>query len=135
MTKSDNQIKSLRSDINKLIAKVDENPLASLTGFVFCSDPRFLIHFGNIYNRGHELQRLHGALSDMAGGMQMGYYNPKEIEYLEIGKDGGKDVSDPVENIADDLAKKIIITGLEPQHNSEIFALAERYLMARGAGK
>ena len=136
MSKTDDEVVKLRPDIKRLIAKAEENPMISLTGFVFCPNPRLLIHFGNIQNRGMELRQLHVSLSELAGGMQTGYINTQEIAYVEIGaNDKTALAADPIENIADDLAKKIIITGLEPQHNSEIFALAERYLMARGAGK
>ena len=130
MPKNDN-IKTLRADIERLIRKVDENPQASVTGYIFCAEPKFLVHFGNIRNRGRELKQLHYALSELAAGIQMGYIDPKTLEFIEVDSQGGSIALEPTENIADELAKKIIITGLEPQHSSEIMSLAHRYLTAR----
>jgi hypothetical protein len=123
-------IKILRPDIERLICKVQDNPHAAITGYIFSDDPKLLIHFGNIYNRGQELKQIHYALSELAAGMQLGYINPKDVQFLDIGVPSAGAVT-ATENIADDLAKKILVTGLEPQYSSEITALAERYLLAR----
>jgi hypothetical protein len=122
-------VDKLRPDIEKMVREIDNLPAACVTGFIFSFNPKGFIQFGNTENEGDDLIRLHMTLSALAA--EMKEKNPYvDVPYTEVGM-GAQPVGQAPEEIADALARQVLITGMDPEHSAACLSLAERYLISR----
>jgi hypothetical protein len=129
----DKFVQATQPDIERLVRRVDSASAACITGFVFGMHPRGLIKFGNIENRGENLIQLHLVLASLTATMQelpKGASAYHDVPFIEI--DAGKDAwGQAPEELADTLARMVLITGMDASKITEIMEVAQRYLMAR----
>ena len=123
-------LSDLRPDIERLVRKVDENPSSAIVGFIFSTMPQGLIKFGNVENVGENLIQLHTTLASLAAEM---IERPKSFPFVAFAdvSDGGKIVGQAPEEIADALAKAVLVTGMEESHVARVQEMAQRSLLAR----
>lgn len=121
---------SAKPEIERLIHKISERPDTFITGFVFRQNPTTFIKFGNIENRGDDIIKLYVGLASLAARVDEGT-DFEDINFEEITGEDNKPVGDAPEEIADALAKQVLITALEPAHAADAVALAQRYLASR----
>src|SRR5579859_2519569 len=122
------RLNNLRPDIEKLVRKAD-TPGTVVSGFIFSQNPRCLIRFGNHGNQGRNLVKLHLVLAAFAA--EMYPVNPYEnVGFADIGPSAAPAGESP-EELADELAQAVLVSGMEPQHAPEIVELAHRYAVAR----
>lgn len=133
MSKIDKQVtdkyfESLRPDIERLIRNVDSNPHACIVGVVFSQNPPCMAHISSIENRGEELIRIYLVLSTLVAEMQDNE-NPR-IPFKEFSA-GRAPVGQAPEEIGDELAKMVLVTGMDELHVDKVLQLAQNYIMAR----
>lgn len=121
---------STKPEIEKLIRKVDEKTNTYITGFVFKHDPPTFIKFGNVENRGDDIIKLYIGLSKLAAEVDSGAQFT-DISFEELKGDSVIEAGDTPENIADALAKQVLVTAMEPAHAANAVHLAQRYLASR----
>ena len=119
---------SLRLDVERLIRKIDENPHACILGIVFSQDPPCMAHISNIANSGDELIKLYMALGTLVAEMQD---NPHpRIPFREFSA-GRAPVGQAAEEIGDELARAVLVTGMDESHADKVLKLAQQYIMVR----
>lgn len=127
--KFEKAVSKLRPGIERLVREVEESPESCISGFVFTTAPTGIIKFGNVANRGDDLIRLHLALSTLSAEMVDG--SPwVNLQYADVAM-GDKPVGQAPEEIADALARAVLVTGLETGHAAQALELAQRYIQAR----
>ena len=127
--KFEKAVEKLRPDIERLVREVDGSPESCISGFIFTTAPTGIIKFGNVQNRGDDLIRLHLALSTLSAEMVDGnqWVN---LEYADV--DMGKvPLGQAPEEIADALAREVLVTGLEDAHRAQALELAQKYIQSR----
>ena len=121
----------LRPSIEKLVREVDNDPAAVISGFVLNAHSHGLIQFGNLDTiKGDSLIGLHIYLSTLAA--EMAEKNPMlaDLDFADV--DAGRDpVGQAPEEIADALARLVLVTGLEDAYAAQVQELAQRYIQAR----
>ena len=126
----DKLLESLKPDIERLSRKVDAAPASAITGFIFSMHPRGFIKFGNIQNQGEELIRLHMVLASLAAEMQESGKNYGDVPFVDIDA-GVLPLGQAPEEIADELARAVLGSGLEPGYANKAMLLAQRYIQSR----
>ena len=126
----DKLLENLKPDIERLSRKVDASPASAITGFIFSMNPRGFIKFGNIQNKGDELIRLHMVLASLAAEMEESGKNYGDVPFVDIDA-GQQPLGQAPEEIADELARSVLISGLEPGYADKAMILAQRYIQSR----
>lgn len=126
----DKLLERLKPDIERLSRKVAASPASAITGFIFSMNPRGFIKFGNIQNKGDELIRLHMVLASLAAEMEESGKNYGDVPFVDIDA-GQQPLGQAPEEIADELARSVLISGLEPGYADKAMILAQRYIQSR----
>lgn len=134
MTKIDRQeiekyFESLRPDIERLIRKVDENPQACIIGMVFSQNPPCLAYMTSLETAGDELIKMHLVLSTLVAESKE---NPEHtrVPFKEFFAGDAK-IGNAPEELADELAKMVLVTGMDEKYVDKIVGIAQQYLLAR----
>lgn len=125
-------LKPLQPKIQKLIQEVHAGVgLAGIIGFIYFQDPVGIVQFGNIGNQGETLTHLLVLLSTLVHEMKT---NPtgryRNVPFTELGIATGKTGENP-EDLADELTKMILVSGLDTSRADALLELAQRYWLAR----
>lgn len=123
-------LEKLRPNIERLIRDVDNNPAACVTGFIFTLNPKGFIKFGNIANSGDDLIHLHMVLASLAAEATENPTDYADVPFADVHM-GDKPLGQAPEEIADALARSVLVTALEPEHTAQALELAQRYMQAR----
>lgn len=122
---------SIKPFAEKLGDEIEKNPTAAFTGIIFSKNPPCVVHLTNVLNQGDDLIRLHIILSQLVAAMQLGVYDEIPFKEFLFGLDKKKPAANPLE-IGDELAKQVLITGMDESRIQEVTSLARRYILARG---
>lgn len=120
-------LSALRADIENLVRKSNKLGATTISGFILSEKPKSLIRFGNNGNVGNHLIQLHIALSTLAVGLEAGGNYGDGVSYADVGQGSDKNSESP-EDVAYQLAKSVLVSGMEPEHAAQAVALAERYI-------
>jgi hypothetical protein len=119
-------MRHIKPYLDRLTKKINENPAASLTGFVYSDDPPMLIHFGNVdYPDDDTILHVHNAFAKM-------YMYSKQTSNVQYA-DGQKVPDDASLSLADQLALMLQIPNENnnPVHNQKLNELVLEYLKTR----
>jgi hypothetical protein len=125
---SEKFLESLRPSMEKLCRDVDNQGKAIITGFVFCQNPPCIAHLSTIDNKGDELIRLHLVLTSLMAEGLAGKY--PQVTFKEFDT-GTSPAGSAPEEIADELARLLLVTGADADYLNKIFDLAQQYLALR----
>lgn len=126
-------LSTLQPDIENLVRKIAKTG-AIVTGFILSEKPKSLVRFGNNGNMGNNLIQLHIALSTLAANLEENKVSYSGVAYADIGQGENRSAESP-EDVAYQLAKSVLISGMEPEHTAQALALAERYIALHKHGK
>lgn len=121
-------LESLRPDIEKLCRDVDNQGSALISGFIFCQNPPCIAHLSTASNKGDELIRLHLVLSSLVAEQETSRY--PQVTFKEFGA-GKASVGRAPEEIADELAQLLLVTGADKDYLNQIYELAQSYIASR----
>lgn len=120
---------SLRPDIERLIRKVDANPQACIIGMVFSQDPPCLMYMTSLETAGDELIKMHLVLSTLVAESKE-HPEHTRVPFREFYAGDAKFGQAP-EELADELARMVLVTGMDEKHIDRILHIAQQYLIAR----
>lgn len=125
---SEKFLESLRPSMERLCREVDAQGKAIVTGFMFCQNPPCIAHFSTIDNKGDELIRLHLVLASLMDEGMAGKY--PQVTFKEFDTGSGP-IGKAPEEIAEELARLLLVTGADAEYLNQIFGLAQAYLATR----
>lgn len=124
-------LETLRPDIEKLCRDVDNQGNAIITGFIFCQNPPCIAHLTTATEQGDKLIRLHLVLSSLvAEQSEHSLTRYPNVTFKEFGP-GATQVGRAPEEIADELAQLLLVTGADQAYLNQIYELAQSYLLSR----
>lgn len=121
------RLDAIKPDIEKLIQKL-QLPDSVISGFIMLRNPQGLIRFGNNANKGADLIKLHLCLSSYAAEIESHNPNFADVSFADVGDGDGSFAGINPDEIAYQLAKTVLASGLESGHTEEALALAEQYI-------